>query len=437
MEKLSLFSGSDSIKFMAREMDNESYNVRILEKYKKFFKYTLGRLPIGIIPDENRLLRLNIKSTTYSPHSVMIAKTGSGKTWLEQTVMSRVIFAGGNVCVPTDTKNEYNIIDKPLQKQFHKFLIPKANRFGLSPEKPMGVKVKSYYPTYFSKDKAPEGSSFAQFRLKDLSLEELLTIAGIEKLSVPQQDLFNTAYENMEESGEDINITNLKQNIEDIVSEEAHSSTTKRALFSVLSNIEKNQSIGDQYQQPDFVEDMKNGIVPVLNLLGVVDEKQKESSAYLSVILRRIFSAKMSGELTGHVHINIDEARVFCPRTGNPPSKRVILDMLMRSRQAGISLNLIYQNLSDVPPEVAEQVRYIYIPPTPNLNMFCEIVKQFASSEFTDTYNFKNDMAKFYLPDLKVLPDGSRNWCLLDKAKEDPLTIFRPLAPLFCHVQSK
>jgi len=436
MERLNLFSGSESIKYLAREMDNESYYVSTLQRYKRFFKYSLARLPIGIVPDENRLLRLNVKSTTYSPHSVIIAKTGSGKTWLEQTVMSRIISAGGHVCVPTDTKNEYNTINEPLQKEFHKFLIPKGNKFNLLPEKPEGVKVKCYYPTYFSNDSAPAGSSFAQFRLKDLNLEELLIIAGVEKLSVPQQDLFNTAYESMEEAEEEPTIENLKNHIDDIVGEESHSTITRRALFSVLSNIEKNQCVGDQYQQPDFVEDMKNGIVPVLNLLGVVDEKQKESSAYLSVILRKIFSAKISGELKGHVHINIDEAKIFCPQTGNPPSKKIILDMLARGRRVGISLNLIYQNLSDVPREVSEQVRYIYIPPTPNLDMFCEIVKKFASSEFTDNQNFKGDMAKFYLPDLRVFRDGSRNWCLLDKIKEDPLTIFRPLAPLFKNTTS-
>jgi hypothetical protein len=92
-------------------------------------EYNSKRIPIGI-NENGDVVHVNVEKCS---NILFIGNTGTGKTWLTQTIISRACAAGMKPVILSDLLKEYIYAKEPLQKNFRQFLLPG--------EEPQGLKM--------------------------------------------------------------------------------------------------------------------------------------------------------------------------------------------------------------------------------------------------------------------------------------------------------
>jgi len=425
INELNMFSGKESLKYMASNLDANFYSVRQLFPTQEIVNYTLGRIPFGVSSDSSEIFTLNLNK---SNHMYVLGATGDGKTWLMQSIISRFFLAGGKVVVLTDIKGEYSAMSKPLQPEFHKFLLEK--------EKPQGLPIKVYRPYFMNKLTGinPKGAEICQFTLDDINMYDFYTLLDMENISDSRKLAIEIAFHKIRK-GE---ITNLSQLIKDFKECPEINSTTGKLLASRVKSMQDIGVLGDIYSGIDIIKDINEGKIPIMNLEGFtkIGTHSNYVSTYVAILIRKLLSAKMEGKLKKNEHlcIVIDEAQKFCPNDGNPTSKVAIQSALDLFRSEKGTLIFCTQDYKRMPNTILEQCKNVFIGHSITLSSLKEVVKQKASQEYESPVTFGADMAQIKGM-MRVRKNGNRDWLYINSSSRRDLMdcLFLPIAPLNAH----
>jgi len=360
----------------------KQYSIRQEAEYEDYTDYDSGRLVLGIDEDKQPF-SLNMRK---SNKILAIAQTGSGKSVLQEGLMSRFYAAGGLCAVPTDIKGEeYAMCSRPAQKANWDKLL-KFPTVRPVDEKPIGLPMRTYYPYFFTRlvSRRFGNQSYCQFKFEDINMYDFLTMAGIQEsdLSPLQKSALERVFAKVK-SGV---VTDYKTMEKFLSKTKGIGKSTTNLLITTARQLETQDVMGKKYPPPNFVEDIKNRFVPVLNTYGSTSTGKRANtyvSAYVAILLRKIYGAKADGVIPRRKHLLIvlDEIARFCPSDSNPSSRVAILDMLRLSRSEKISMFSSCQFLTDVPEIMADQTTHIMIPARMNTETIRAIMQRFAPWE--------------------------------------------------------
>lgn len=265
------------------------------------FKYSKNKITIGVSSFDN----LVFVDFSEAQRIIILGGTGSGKTYLLLTMISRYLQNEENLFIdPCDVKNEMACINEPVQSRFRKYL--------LQGEKPQGFNIKIYRPVFFDK---LLGTNYkeqvhCQIRLSDLDAHDFSYILGLDTETVVESIV--DIYEQMEE---DDNFT-IERLITLIKNDSIITPIQKRRVVRIINTLLKYHVIGDEYDRIDIVEDLNNGISPIINFQGIDTVSQKFrnfSTIFVDLVLRHLIRAKQKRliPLDKKIFIKLDESELL------------------------------------------------------------------------------------------------------------------------------
>jgi len=413
-----MWSGHDEFRYFGEMFKYQPFVVRQLYKWEEKIEYSLSKIPIGLNTDDpEEIFYLNLNNST---RSLILGDSGTGKTTLLSALMDRIFLSGGKI-FNVDLKGEYIYKYSPLQSFYHRFL--------LKGEIPQPLDIISYYPYFFTKfvsRKLVKTENYLQFSLEDINKFDLITLLGVRENRALQ--LIDKMWDEYR-SGK---IRNWEEAIEFINNDTFVHPYTRRNLVLVMRNLIKGGIIGDEIPPPNFIDNINDGLLVNLNLKGIMQYANfsNPASAYLAVILRKIYNAKVSGDLKRKEHhfIFIDEINKFCPNIGGGSSKHAILNLEDLSRSEKISIWMSSQDYKRIPDTLIRQANYIFLPYNIDLNDACELIKAALPHEYDIPQTFKAKIASV-IGNLRKYKDGRRDWLVIDKSEKDYYFI-APLLPL-------
>lgn len=417
------FSGRQSLKFLAEEMNHQTAVVKQMFKVEKEYKYSLAKMPIGI--DENDdIVNLNMNK---SKVILVVGGRDAGKTWFKRMFWNRFYLAGGVVAIMTDIKPEYYTSTKPLQKQFHRFLLPG--------EKPQGFPVQSFYPLFLQKvtNTTYPNTQVVQVSLDELNLFDFYTLLGATDIS----DSRRLGIERSFLKVQDGTITNLEDLKKDIDKNTDIRPQSRNLLIAEVNNLERMGVIGDSFSDIDFSDVILEGRVPCLSLPGyeMASRYSDYAAAIAAIMMRKLYMAKKGGKISRLLHLLevFDEINRFVPNIGTTALKEETLQEVDLSRQHKGSMIVSTQDYKRIPLTILEQASLIFFPYNISPNSAKEILREKASYEETNPITFGTEVRQLVGSMIKH-KDGSRDWLLIDSERKENF-VFRPLAPLSHHRQ--
>jgi len=417
-----MFIGEEEFLFMQERLNHSSPVVTQLRRFQRDERgYTLSSVPIGCYKDDGSECVLNFSN---SKRILILGSTGAGKTVLSSGIIDRFKLAGGEVSI-FDLKGEYTKKNAPLQAKFSKqvrfdkergFDVPK---YLLLDEKPQGLSIKSYYPAFLQKltrKKLDDTEVLAQFNLHSISKPDFLTL--FENLTSSNSRYFDV----LDALWTDITERELYswEAIRDFFDSEAsdYPSLQKRILLKYLKILRDNLVLGDTYENPDLISPINEGTVGILDLQGMTNYTTANSPAlvYVAITLRKIYNAKVNSHINKRIHnlIMVDEINRFCPRMGNPSSKKEFLQVLDLSRSERISLLYSSQDYKRIPETLINQADYVFVSYKMGLDPMAELIRMVLPSEYGVPQTFKTKVARLQ-GRLQKYRDGRRDWLIIDR----------------------
>lgn len=391
----------------ARDFGYQPPIVREAVTFKEQIEYKISAIPLGIEKYTGNILTLNMKK---SADMCIIGKKGGGKSVIMSGLMDRAFLSGAGI-FNIDLKGEYVNKYMPLQKSMQKFL--------LKTEQPRGIDINSYYPLFFSMStrySPSERESYFQFSLSDISKEDLLTMLAVKMEDKSIIDFFTLYFDKIREADSNEDVLEIIRS-----GEEKFSVRTIDVIIRKMENLFKSKVIGTESEPVDPVEDINNGIFFNLNLKGFLDLKSfnDPASAYIAVLMRSIYRAKVFKRIQSnkHVIIGMDECNKYVPKSGETSAKQVALDIIDLARSEKISLWYSTQDHTRIPPTMLEQARYVMIPFGMNLDEASDILRQVLPGRY-DRFTFKSKVSR-WLREMKAYKDGRRDWMIVDRKKQD------------------
>lgn len=238
-------------------------------------------------------------------------RTGSGKTDLSKTLLSRFYMGGINVLAATDVKNDYIDIDK--QGGASKKLIDehKAGVFETEEkkEKPQSSPKKTYIPLFLAEEHRDEsdleGIKKFAFDIQDLNESEFMSLLDV--TSSTQQDVLKRCFRD-----ENVSMNTLY----DLVSEFSTETNSRRSLQGTVRSLQEEKVLSSKKKyHVNPIDAIKEGNVCTINFKKWQNFKRgssrKKLELYCSIVLRKLREAIESGEIDGQTAVYIEEADVF------------------------------------------------------------------------------------------------------------------------------
>lgn len=405
------------------DMGANHYLVRKHFQKEEFIEYNPHKIPIGISP-EGEIITMDMSKPK---HTLIIALTGTGKTVLEQTMITRSYMSGIPSVIMSDVKGEYIQMDKPLQPKYHNFLI--KDRYGTVQEKPQPMPLKSYYPAFLqhsTKRRFPT-CNLMQFPLIDIKLSEVYQLLGEDDPADYMKLTLNEVWEKISD-GEITSFNSIKDHINKMndISEKQ-----KKKIISFLNQLFSNKTIGDDFEPISFSDDINNNQIPVLNLAGYDADSTVGGVNYaktiLSIALRRFRAEKESKKIPidTHVMLHIDELKRLAGADGSSAAKETIIDSIETIRSWNVSMIFSTQNLR-IPEEIIKNCRYIIIAATHDFDEILTIVRSRMPSLYTNHVTLRADIAE-------LVGDVKPHTFIMFDTKLQEMKIFKPLMPLSYH----
>jgi len=334
---------------------------------------------------------------------------GAGKTILLKRILEAFYYSGYHVCHISDIKNEMVDSIYPNERLAH--LLPEE-------DKPRGLPIKSYKPYFFhtmNGEELPEDNEWISIPFSSLNEETFFSTFNF-KNSDHRKDIIYKYFPGCE------SIIDFKKRL--ISSDE--NARVKNSIIKHVDVMIHHKFFSEEYER-SFVEDMKKGLIPVLNLQGYETINPIYYQLYLKIILQQIKEAKINGELKKPVVIFIDEASKMIPKKGESKGKSEIMWQIDVTRRYGMFYVLASQEPEDMPEKIIVQSKYVFIPYNYDSEKLKPALKRkgFYNSRPEGVYGYnwwfdkKKEMA--YLN--RKFGKGRRVWMLLD-TDENRFTIF-------------
>ncbi len=410
-------------------MGGRGYLLEKLFTRKKIITYT-NRIPVGTYQYDSE--RKYYGETFYlnfnKPLRILIlGASGSGKSWLARSIISRAYFAGILPIIMTDVAPEYITSAFPLQEKFRKFLA--------KGEEPKPLPIQMFYPYFLYKEVGFESKlqQIFQFDISSILPTDLFAFIDYEKLGMGSrlelEDLIATLSKNKKKFDSIDDLIDYFQNKTTI------STITKRILSKSLINLKELEVFGKNYPPLDIVNLINSDIVVDINLFGWQRlEFKKYVAVYLSLILRDIITAKQLKKIGNKKLLLVfEELHEFAPKKPTKWQeiiKREIETAVFTGRKEDISFIFITQSPETISPSVIEQCNYIFVPRGFERSKLMELVKNISPSLYTTPYNFGIEITNL-MGSLRQWRDGAREWLVLERGGE--IFKFTPFGPLNHH----
>ncbi len=411
------------------KMGEKTFIAKQLYKTKKQITYT-NKIPVGAynysmldgFGDEHFYINFS------TPVRILIlGASGSGKSWLARSIISRAYFANILPIIMTDIAPEYITSIYPLQEKYKKFLI--------KGEESKTLPMKMFYPYFLYKEVKFESSlqQIFQYNISSILPTDLFAFVDYESFGLGGRlELENLiarmgkGKEKFESIDDLLNFVNRREDI---------STLTKRLLLKSLANLKISGVFGNDYPPLDIINLINNNVVVDINLFGWQRlEFKKYVAVYLSLILRDIITAKQLKKIGNKKLVLLfEELHEFAPKKPTKWQeviKREIETAVFTGRKEDISFIFITQSPETISPSVIEQCNYIFIPRGFERSKVMQIVKEIAPSQYSTPYNFGIEITNL-MGSLKQWKDGAREWLVLERGRG----IFKivPFAPLNHH----
>lgn len=283
---------------------------------------------IGVLEDREKLKVYLDLNKILTKHILILAKTGSGKTYGVGVLLEEILEKSVPIVV-IDPHGEYSSLKYPAENR----------NFGS-----FGIKVKGYLRQIqeFSPDieKNSEARSL-KISTKNLTGSELIHLLPA-KLSGSQVAVL---YSTLKDSGGRLNFDQI------ILSLEAEESSVKWTLINLLEYM-RNLNIFS-----DAATGMHELVIPgkcsIVNLKGVPLEVQE---VVVYKLLHDLFKARKLNEVPPFFLV-IEEAHIFCPERsfGEAKSSNIIRNIAAEGRKFGLGLCVVSQRAARIDKNVLSQ----------------------------------------------------------------------------------
>ncbi|HLE98025.1 MAG TPA: DUF87 domain-containing protein, partial [Candidatus Thermoplasmatota archaeon] len=267
-------------------------------------------------------------------HVSVLAKTGSGKSYVVGVLMEELIRRGVPIVV-IDPHGEHGSLARP-----------NVNREDYRQMLRFGVKPRGYadHVRIFSPDvRANPGATQLTLDGHNLDARELSDLLG--DLSSAQLGILHAAVRELQDAGTPYSLHEV------LARAKAHSSNAKWNLVSLLEFM-----IGlgvFASKGTDVTELVRRNKVSVVNLKGVSPDLQEVVVARLS---RKLFEARKAGRIPPFMLV-VEEAHNFCPERGLAiaHSSDVLRTVASEGRKFGMGLLIVSQRPAKVDKNVLSQ----------------------------------------------------------------------------------
>jgi hypothetical protein len=407
------------------------FNRAFTKKEVVYRNYNKHNPPIGRIQRQDDVFYLDLKEAC---RIGIFGKTRAGKSWLLRAFADRVVKGGGVVVFPTDVKDEFKTSYKPLQKKFHRMLLPN--------EKAQGMKVCSLRPTYFKslldEDMTPEqkdkkGLSEDNYwyspDLSKMSRADFMTLFKVKsmgaELSVVMEDLFNRMKPLLQAHNFDFDA------FEGMVDELPDINEGTRKKLRLRIRALKNSGFYEQKYERSLVDLINKGFMPSMNLehfdrFG--DSGLNYNETILAMFVREIVDARRKG-LIPPVWIILDELARFVNNKKENSIRHILEDSFETDTKYGVNYFFATQFMNTMPERFIENSKYIMLPGDIGLPTLKDVMRRFGLFHNQQTLN--NDANR-----LKKRMSAKRHEWLLVDTRGPSKDIIVPIPPLSHHMET-
>jgi len=307
--------------------------------------FSKGHITVGDLRShEGVKVKLNIDELV-SKHFAVLAITGAGKSYSVAVIVSRIINKLQGSVVIIDPHEDYVPFAK--NKNIHGNVV------------------------IFSA-KQTTGRQRIAFKLKNFHHAELMSLLEIPENAIIQRELFSRAYWDLQHSNRDWDLTDLKNQIDVIISALKAEDNTKKegnrlenskyGLFSRIDLAPAKDVLTKSSELPVYNPSgpslTKPNQISIITLTGLGTKTQQ---TIVDLIARKIFNAgkaQVRNEPTPHklpcaVLMVVEEAHNFIPGSGR--SSAILKQIAAEGRKFGVGLGLVSQRPGRLDSDVLSQ----------------------------------------------------------------------------------
>ena len=289
---------------------------------------------LGVVKGYDLRVMLDI-NTLVQKHASILAKTGSGKSYVVGVLMEELIKRHVPIVV-IDPHGEHGSLAKPNNSPHDQGA---RRRFGVTPRN-YGEHIVEYSPDLTANPEA------APFVLESLNLEvrDIVELLGGE-LTNSQMGILHAAIRDLKAKGKDYDLPALLDGVRDSAS---------NAKWNLVSALESLTSLGLFTGKATTIESLvQPKKVSILNLKGVSPEVQQ---LVVSITARRLFEARKLGKVPPFMLV-LEEAHNFAPEKGmsTTATGQVMRTVASEGRKFGMGLMCVSQRPAKVDKNVLSQ----------------------------------------------------------------------------------
>lgn len=388
--------------------DNPFYDREFNVEEIKKMKYNKYKVPIGKT-NKGQVYEINLQEAC---RIIFFAETRTGKTFSMRSMMDRLYRSGYPIVILPDTKDEYKSSLLPVQNEFQNNMLPG--------EYPEGLKMKIYRPKFF-KGELPDKNEWITIDLCDLSKADFKTLMSYEKLPAVQQKDILIIYDKIEK-GE-------FKTIEDIIEYQKKNKEIGKAIINYMIPLQNSNLLSSRYVQ-NIINDLVEGYIPVLNFRGfesLGEGGDENCQVMIAIWIREIVEARRQGKIPP-LFILMDELARWCPASGDPSSKKEIMQSVDLHAGEGVNYIFATQRVGSIPEDIISQCKYQLIPKSGDDDLWSNILRR--NMIIRDTHT---DFSRVQ----KMRQQMYRWFWLIVNSKEKKFNFIRFLSPLSKHQKTR
>jgi len=289
---------------------------------------------MGVVKGYDLRVVLDI-NTLVQKHVSVLAKTGSGKSYVVGVLMEELIKRGVPIVV-IDPHGEHGSLAKPNNSPHDQSA---RRRFGVTPRN-YGEHIVEYSPDIIAN---PDAAPF-NIESRNLEVRDVVELLGGE-VSNSQMGILHSVVRDLKDKGKDYDLTMVLEAVRESAS---------NAKWTLVSAIESLVSLGIFTGGGTSIESLvQPKKVSILNLKGVSPEVQQ---TVVSITARRLFEARKLGKVPPFMLV-LEEAHNFAPEKGlaTTASGMACRTIASEGRKFGMGLVVVSQRPAKVDKNVLSQ----------------------------------------------------------------------------------